>query len=50
MAKKVKCPTCFYSDALLEDESAAEGTADYVGSIYCPHCESDLADLGEIEI
>ena len=50
MAKKVKCPTCFYSNALLEDETAVEGTAEYVGSIYCPHCESGLADLDEIEM
>lgn len=48
--KHVTCPTCFYSKALLEKENAEPGTDEYVGSIYCPHCESGLADLDEIEI
>ena len=45
MAITVKCPTCFYSDALLENENAQPGTAEYMGSVYCPSCESGMTDF-----
>lgn len=44
MSKKVTCTTCYNPDAILEDEEAQPGTAEYVGSIFCPYCESGLAD------
>lgn len=40
MSITVKCPECFYHDALLEDESVLPGTSEYVAAVYCPSCES----------
>jgi hypothetical protein len=36
-SKTVRCPVCYYHDALLEAS----------GYIYCPYCESGLADLDD---
>jgi len=45
MSKTVKCPECFYHDALLESENAEPGTAEYKASVYCPSCESGMTDF-----
>ncbi len=45
MSKKVPCPSCFHLDALLENEKALPNTPEYIGSIYCPSCESGENDV-----
>ncbi|WP_387489007.1 hypothetical protein [Photorhabdus sp. RM96S] len=47
MSKTIKCPVCFYHEALLENESAAPNTPEYIGAIYCPACESSINNLDE---
>lgn len=47
MAKTISCPLCFYHDALLQNENAELNTPEYLGSIYCPACESGINELDE---
>lgn len=45
MSKTIRCPECFYHEALLENENAEPGTVEYIASIFCPSCESGMTDF-----
>lgn len=47
MSKTIKCPVCFYHDALLENENAVPGTLEYLNSVFCAACESGINDLDD---